>query len=190
LGSVEPRGRAMTALVSSHWTLLDAEGHTLTRVTGAAGSWTSDGHLVEPAPRGIDVYDIAGKKRSVPLSGAAPLSALGSRQVLLSTATGLQVLDIVAGTHQPIGSASQLLRGATGSPDGARVAYLDDAGAGQVLDLKGLKAQHLPAPALTTGFAWSRDAAWIGVQTVYGGAALRLSDDMIVASGSQVVVSW
>ncbi|MEA2682879.1 MAG: hypothetical protein QOK05_1207 [Chloroflexota bacterium] len=190
LGAVEPGGRAFSVLVNSHWLLYDAAGHRVSQLTGASGSWTRDGHLVEPTAAGIDVFDLAGKHRSMPLAGAAPLGALGNHQELVSTASGIQVLDIVTGGMTPLNAGAKLIRAPGGSPDGTRVAFLDANGVGQVLELATGKTRALPAPALTTGFAWSHDSAWIGVQSTYGGAELRLADGRVVDSGSLVVVSW
>lgn len=190
IGAVEPRGRALSALVANHWVLLDAEGHQVTTISGSGGSWTTDGHLVEPAVGGIDIYDLAGKKKSIKISGVAPLAALGSHQVLVSTVNGIQVMDIGTGNLSAMLPATQPLRGAAGSPDGNFIAYLDQNGIGQVLDTRTHRTVPLPAPALTTGFVWSRDSSWVGVQSTYGGAAMRLADNLVVASGAQVVVSW
>jgi hypothetical protein len=190
MGAVEPRGRALSALVNNHWVLLDGEGRQVTTISGSAGSWTSDGHLVEPAVSGVDISDLAVRKMAIKISGVAPLSALGSHQVLVSTVNGIQVMDIATGNLSAMLPATQPLRGASGSPDGNLVAYLDQNGVGQVLDTRTHTTAPLPAPALTTGFVWSRDSTWIGVQATYGGAAMRLTDNLVVMSGSQLVVSW
>ncbi|MGI8610215.1 MAG: hypothetical protein ACR2MY_13505 [Candidatus Dormibacteria bacterium] len=191
LGEVEDRGRALTALVDNRWVMLDAAGHQLTPLTGAAGSWTLDGRLVEPTVAGIDIYDLAGHKRSVAITGLSPMGSLGPHQELVSTATGLQLLDL---DHQALHSLKvapqEILRAASGSPDGTRIAYLDQAGAGKVLEVETGSTQALAAPALATGFAWSRDSQWVEVQTVYGGAALHLADGHLVDTGALVVVSW
>ncbi|HEY8739729.1 MAG TPA: hypothetical protein VIN56_03960 [Candidatus Dormibacteraeota bacterium] len=191
LGNVEPGGRALTVLVGTHWTMIDGQGRRLAAVTGAAGSWTADGRLIEPATAGVDIFDLSGKKRSISLAAVAPLGSLGAHQELMSTATGIQVLDIETGRLTPVNPAlPTVLRGGSGSPDGNHVAYLDQPGVGRVLDLQTGTSRPLPSPALTTGFTWSHDSRWIGVQTVYGGAELRLADNVIVDSGSLVTVSW
>ena len=191
LGEVEPQGRALSALVDNHWVMMDGNGRALTQLTGAAGSWTLDGRLVEPTVGGIDIFDRNGHKRSVAATSIAPLGPLGAHQELVSTATGVKLMDLDSGQLHPLNVPPQLvLRAPTGSPDGAHVAYLDQSGSGQVLDVQTGKSQALPAPALATGFAWSRDSQWVAVQTVYGGAALHLSDGQVMNSGSLVVVSW
>jgi hypothetical protein len=191
LGEVEDQGRALSALVDNHWVMLDSSGRRLAQLTGAAGSWTADARLVEPTIGGLDIYDRSGHKRSVRATSLAPMGPLGSQQELVSTATGIQLMDLQTAVLHPLKVPAQtVLRAPTGSPDGTRVAYLDQQGNGQVLDVRSGSSRAIPAPALATGFAWSRDSHWVEVQTVYGGAALNLADGRVVDSGSLVVVGW
>ena len=73
---------------------------TFTALTGAAGSWTQDGHLVEATVSGIDVFDLHGRKRSLRRVGASPLGPLGESQEIVATATGVELMDIVTGAPE------------------------------------------------------------------------------------------
>ena len=191
LGEDEAQGRALSALVDNRWVMLDGSGHRLTNLTGAAGTWTLDGRLVEPTVAGLDIYDMQGKRRSISKSGVAPMGSLGAHEELVSTATGIQLLDIDTGALRPLSVPPQLvLRGPSGAPDGSRVAFLDQSGAAQVLEFQTGRVTALHAPALATGFAWSRDSQWVAVQTVYGGSAFHVADGRVVEGRSLVVVSW
>jgi hypothetical protein len=191
LGQVELRGRALSALVGTHWVMLDAGGREVTRLTGAAGSWTPDGELVEPTVGGLDVFSLTGRKRSISLTGAAPLSPLGSGRELVSTVSGVQAVDLGSGKLTPTNvGGQQVLRAPSGSPDGSRVAFLDQVGAGRVLEVATGRVQPVPAPALATGFAWSHDSKWVAVQSVYGGVELEIATGRVVDSGPLLVVSW
>ena len=191
LGAVQRQGHAFTALLGDHWTLLDADGRQVVRLTGAAGAWTEDGRLVEPTVGGVDVFTVSGKKRSLPLKGVSPLSPLGTHQELVATATGVMVMDLDSGTISALNlGGQQVLRAPSGSPDGTRVAFLDANGSARILEVATGKLQPLTPSALPTGFAWSHDSAWVAVQAVYGGVELNVASGRLVDSGSLVVVSW
>jgi len=191
LGSVEPRGRALTALVGTRWVMLDAEGKQLAAVTGSAGTWTGDGRLVEPTVGGVDVFSLDGKKHSIAIPGISPLSPLGTHQELVTTATGVKLLDLDTGQVGPLDlGGDKALRAPVGSPDGTRVAFLDAAGVARVRELATGNTQVLTASSLSTGFTWSRDSRWVALQGVYGGVELNVTSGSQVDSNSLVVVSW
>ena len=191
LGAVERQGRAFTALFGDHWVMLDRDGKQIVRLTGAAGSWTQDGRLVEPTVNGIDIFSLSGKKHSMPTSAISPLSPLGAHEELVSSATGVQVMDLDTGGITPLNTGAQpTLRAPAGSPDGTRVAFLDNTGTGRVMEIASGKTQALVATALPTGFAWSSDSRWVAVQAVYGGGELDVGSGRLVDSQSLVVVSW
>jgi len=191
LGAVERQGRSLTALIGDHWVMLDRDGRKVAVLTGAAGAWTQDGRLVEPAVGGIDVYSMSGKKHSIPTTGISPLSPLGDHLELVATASGVQSLDLDTGALGVLNLGGQkVLRAPAGSPDGKHVAFLDATGLGRVLDLTTGSSQPLAATSLPTGFAWSHDSQWVAVQAVYGGVELNVATGRQVDSGSLVVVSW
>ena len=191
LGAVERQGRALTALVGDHWVMLDRDGKRVVVLTGAAGAWTQDGRLVEPAVGGIDVYTMSGKKHSIPTTGISPLSPLGDHLELVATASGVQSLDLDTGKLAVLNlGGEKVLRAPAGSPDGTHVAFLDANGIGRVLDLTAGTSKPLAASSLPTGFAWSHDSQWVAVQAVYGGVELNVASGRLVDSGSLVVVSW
>src|SRR5207302_1604359 len=118
------------------------------------------------------------------------LGALGSGEIV-STASGMKIVNLDDASVRPLPlTAPQLLRAPAGSPDGSRIAYLDNTGQAQFLDVRAGTSSPLPLPSLPTGFAWSSDGGWIAVQSVYGGNAVRLADNHVVDLGSLVVVSW
>lgn len=192
LGDVERQGRAFTAISPNRYLLVDGHGKTLAHLGAAAGHFTPDGHFVQPSQGRLIVYDLGGKRREYKGDGTLqPLGPLGTnREMVVGASAAVQLLDLDTLTTAPLGKAASELRFPSGSPDGTHIAMVDQAGNGQLLDLKTGKTRGLPHPGPTTGFAWSPDGGWLAVQTLYGGVAVRVADLHVIDLGPLAVVTW
>ena len=193
MADVDPQGRALVIGAQGKWKLVDAGGKGITDLVAPGGAWTGDGRVVEPVPTGgaLAVYDVSGNRHDVPLpKGAVPQGTLGPKQELLASAGGLQTLDLDDGTVAQLPQKLTSQRTLAGSPDGGWIAYIDQDGTPQLLNLVDGKVTALPTSSPTAGTTWSRDSKWIAIQGLYGGAVYRVADGKTVDTGSLIVVSW
>ena len=189
---VDPQGRALVVSDAGHSRMLDSAGRPIVEVSDPSGTWTADGHLAVPtAASGLKVYDLSGTAKDVALpAGSTPTGPLGASQEMVSTPAGIQTIDLRDGKLQPLPLPLTTQRLLSGSPDGNYVALIDSQGIPQVVSLLDGHTMRLPTPGPSLGALWERRSQWVAVQSLYGGAAMRVADGKVVEMGPLNVVSW
>jgi hypothetical protein len=189
---VDPEGRALVVSDAGHSRILDAAGRPVAEIASPSGSWTADGHLAVPtAASGLKAYDLAGTARDINLpAGSTPSGPLGASQEIVSTPSGIQTVDLRDGKLQPLPQPITAQRLLSGSPDGNWVAFIDAQGVPQIIDLRDGHLMRLPSPGPSLGALWERHSQWVALQSLYGGAVMRVSDGRVVETGPLNAVSW
>jgi hypothetical protein len=192
MAEVDPQGRALVVSDAGHSRMLDAAGQPVAEVAGPNGTWTADGHLAVPtAASGLKVYDLSGAAKDVNLpAGSTPIGPLGASQEMVSTPAGFQTIDLRDGKLQPLPLPLNTQRLLGGSPDGIYVALIDGQGIPQIVSVRDRHSMRLPIPGPSLGALWERHSQWVAVQSLYGGAAMRVADGKVVEMGALNVVSW
>ena len=192
INAVDPQGRALVVSDAGQSRMLDAAGRPIADVAGPSGSWTADGHLAVPtAALGLKAYDLSGVVTDVNLPpGSVPSGPLGASGEMISTPSGVQVIDLRDGRLHPLPVPLTTQRLLSGSPDGNYVALIDGQGIPQVIRLRDGQSMRLPLPGPSLGALWERGSRWVAVQSLYGGAAMRVADGKVVEMGPLNVVSW
>lgn len=189
---VDPQGRALVVSDGGHSRILDAAGRPVAEVAGPSGTWTADGHLAVPTKSsGLTVYDLTGAARDINLpAGSTPTGPLGPSQEMVSTPAGIQTVDVRDGKLQPLPQPVTVQRLLSGSPDGNYVALIDAQGTPEVVSLRDGHSLRLPTPGPSLGALWESSSQWVAVQSLYGGAVMRVADGKVIETGPLNVISW
>lgn len=192
IGPADPHGNAIVVGSGSRWRMLDTAGNSLADLEGIRGTWTPDGHLVEPSSTGgLAVYDDGGHRTDLTLpAGATTNGAFGPGHELITTDAGLASVDIQSGAMTQLPHSPTRPTNLEASPDAAFLSYFDLNRNPQLMRVSDGAVTPLPSPGPATGITWSRDGTWVAVQSPYGGEVVRAADARTTDIGPLIVISW
>jgi hypothetical protein len=189
LQAVTGDGSTLLLVAAGKYHLIDSNARQLAELTPASYVLANNGVLVKLDAHGLTVYDRRGAHPKPLKSGTfTVLGPIGATGILVSDATGSQVIDVVTGATSALGGRRFYV--ASGSPDGKYVASSDLAGAPVLIKIADGSSTNLPKPGPVVGFAWSEDSAYVGVQTLLGGAIWNVATATGTDLGPLVVAGW
>ncbi len=179
LGPVDPQGRAAIVYDANagRSRLVARDGKVLAELSQNTGNWTNDGRLAVRATNGISVYDLMGKHRTVAVGQfLSPAGALGPHGEIVTTSAGPALLDLDSGRLTHLADTSQAV---AGSPDGRYLVIMDVTKGWQLKHLSDGRVTPLAVAGPPVSTSWSRDGAWLSVESLYGGEVIHLSDSRV-----------
>jgi hypothetical protein len=115
------------------------------------------------------------------------LGAAGPSSVLIDSGTETKLVntDTLATT-----SLNGHVRPVSGSPDGRYIAAYDAASNTCELFTSATDTAPLACPGPPFSFIWSRDSAWVAINTLFGATVVHVADQVTIDIASVYVVSW